>query len=121
MRKRKLIIKILTVCTVFALCITCFSQTSVYNIKVEASTLSDLQAKKKANDAKLKQINQKISATKNDQAKEKEYQENVSEQITVTEENIRVILEEIDTLEKKYRCTKRKHSTAGSGYSKGHG
>ena len=100
MRKRKLITRILTVCTVFALCITCFSQTSVYNIKVEASTLSDLQAKKKANDAKLKQINQKISSTKNDQKKEKEYQENVSEQITVTEENIRVILEEIDTLEK---------------------
>ena len=100
MRKRKLIIRVLSVCIVLTLCITCFSQTSEYNIKVEASTLSDLQAKKKANDAKLKQINQKISATKNDQAKEKEYQENVSEQITVTEENIRVILEEIDTLEK---------------------
>ena len=93
MKKGKIIIKFLVVTTVFALCVTTFTQTTGYNVDVQASTLSDLQQKKKENDAKLAQINKQIAATKNDQKKEKEYQQNISSQIEVTEDNIRLILD----------------------------
>lgn len=95
----KKFLKAVTFCVVVALCVGVFTYTPGYNVTVEASTLSDLQAKKKANEQKLATINSQLSSAKNNQAKEKEYQNGISQQINVTEDNIRVILEEIDTLE----------------------
>lgn len=55
------------------------------------STQSQLEAKVKENQEKMDSLNKKIKDTKNNIAKEKEYQESIDEQISTTEEYIRTL------------------------------
>lgn len=99
MKKVKLFLKLVSFITVFTICVTCFSQTQNYTIISDAAkTLSQLQAEQKALQKKQAQNEKDMAATKNNIAKQQEYQKAVSSQITDTEEKIRISIEKLDAL-----------------------
>jgi murein DD-endopeptidase MepM/ murein hydrolase activator NlpD len=98
-RKAGFLIKMLSVFLCFAVCISCFSAADNYSVVSHAETLAQLQAKQKANKAKLDEIKKKTAAAQNSIAEQKKKQEYIQQQIDVTEDNIRVITEKIELLE----------------------
>ncbi len=98
-RKAGFLIRSLSVLVCFVLCISCFSAADNYNVVSNAETLAQLQAKQKANKAKLDEIKKKTAAAQNNIAEQQKKQEYIQQQIDVTEDNIRVITEKIELLE----------------------
>lgn len=86
-----LILKKITVLLIAAVTILgVVSYSSVPTVHAD-STQSQLEAKVKANKEKTEALDKKIKETKNDIAKEKEYQASIDQQITATEDYIRTL------------------------------
>lgn len=101
MKKISFIIRILSICMVFMICLTVVTSMPEVEVYAKEKTIEELQEQLKENAKKMEEINKQINKNKNDQAKEKEYQSSISEQIAVTEDNIQIIFEEIDALNNK--------------------
>lgn len=101
MKKLRIVNKLLTfiTCSVITVCcIASYSGTSNHVEVSAAKTLAEIQEERKANEAKIKEFQDKINALEGNKDKEKEYQQTLLNSIELIQSNILLLNNELERI-----------------------
>ena len=87
--------------------ITAYPSISDHTQNISARTIAEIQEEREANEAKIAEYENQINALEGDKNSEKVYQENLSSQISLIQDNITLLNQELDKISSDIELTEQ--------------
>ncbi|MBR6243285.1 MAG: hypothetical protein IKQ90_07320, partial [Ruminococcus sp.] len=87
--------------------ITAYPSISDHTQNISARTIAEIQEEREANEAKIAEYENQINALEGDKNSEKVYQENLSSQISLIQDNITLLNQELDKISADIELTEQ--------------